>query len=627
MAFPALDLGAIPQREKGTTSFRVWAPARRRVELVISRGAEIDRVPLEAQPQGYFSTELPVAPGTRYRYRLDGSLERPDPCSRFQPEGPHGASEVIDARAYAWSDGGWRGVERKGLVLYELHLGTFSPQGTWAGAGERLEYLRDLGVTCIQVMPVNTFPGRFNWGYDGVDLFAPCAVYGRPDDMRRFVDRAHALGLGVILDVVYNHLGPNGNYLRDFTPLYFTDAYPPEWGEPLRFEGKEALPVREMVVQNAVHWVCEYHVDGLRIDATQNLYDDPDNHILADIVVAARAAAGDRSIFIACESECQNERITRSAGRGGYGADAVVIDDFHHTCRVAATGSGEAYLGDYRGTARELLACALHNAIFQGQWYGWQNKRRGSHFFDRSAESVIFFLQNHDQVANTTDGRRLHTDAGPRVMRALTVLLLCAPQTPLLFQGQELFSSSPFSYFTDHPSDLQAAVARGRSEFMAQFPTIACAQREAGALDIGEHAFARAKLDWRELEGPLQRGALGLHRALLRLRKEEPALAAQDRARISGATLSEQALVVRYFCDEADVLLLLNLGSDLLLSAISEPLLAPPAGAEWSPLLHSEETRFFGQGARYPAGDGPWSIPGKCACVMRAQAVSAAPGK
>ncbi|HEY0511009.1 MAG TPA: alpha-amylase family glycosyl hydrolase, partial [Thermoanaerobaculia bacterium] len=334
----------------GGVHFRVWAPLRRRVEVLFAEdteeAAEEWPVEFELTPEagGYFSGLVPGAgAGALYKLRLDGGGAFPDPASRFQPQGPHGPSRVVDPSTFDWTDGGWPGIGRDGRVIYELHAGTFTPEGTWEAAERELAALADLGITVVEVMPVAEFPGRFGWGYDGVDLFAPYHVYGEPDGFRRFVDRAHAAGLGVILDVVYNHLGPDGNYLTQFSATYFTDRYTNDWGRAINFDGAGSGPVRELFVANAGYWIDEFHLDGLRFDATQDVKDASQDHVLAAVVRRAREAAGGRSVYNVAENESQNTRLARPPEEGGYGIDALWNDDFHHSAYVALTGRNEAY--------------------------------------------------------------------------------------------------------------------------------------------------------------------------------------------------------------------------------------------------------------------------------------------
>jgi maltooligosyltrehalose trehalohydrolase len=663
----------------GGVHFRVWAPARRRVEVVFSASAGRRDLELESESgSGYFSAlAAAAAAGDRYRFRLDGGDAFPDPASRFQPEGPHGPSQVVDPAAYRWRDAAWRGAARQGQVIYELHAGTFTREGTWAAAARRLPGLADLGVTMLEVMPVAEFPGRFGWGYDGVGLFAPTHLYGEPDDFRRFVDAAHGLGLAVILDVVYNHLGPDANYLEQFSPDYFTDLHTNDWGRAIHFYGAPA--VRELFIANAAYWIEEYHLDGLRLDATQDIHDRPERpaeHILAAIGRAARRAAAalppGRSVLLVAESEPQDSRLVRPLEQGGYGLDAMWSDDFHHAAMVALTGRAEAYYSDYQGSPRELLAAAKFGSLYQGQRYRWQRKRRGSPALDLPRPAFVFYLQNHDQVANSARGERIHRLAAPGSVRAMTALLLLGPATPLLFQGQESAAAAPFVFFADHRPELARAVRRGRLEFLAQFPSLADPAVQATVPDPESPAtFALCNL---ELANPAtdpganpatdpganpatdpgalldrdrrsrQAASLALHRDLLRLRRADPVFRLQGAAGIDGAVLGPAALVLRWFAprpatagEKADVkhlrregegdrgftgagdrLLVINLGAGLELTPVPEPLLAPPHGARWQVLWSSEDPRYGGAGAPPPEdAEGGWRLPGRAAIALQ----------
>src|SRR6266850_257550 len=393
------------------THFRVWAPAASHVEVVVQSGGT---TALDAEDGGYFSGLAEAAPGARYQFRLDSSDQLlPDPASRFQPEGPHGPSEVVDPRAFTWTDDQWPGARREGQVIYEVHVGTFTREGTWAAASRELKELARIGITMIEVMPVADFEGRFGWGYDGVDLFAPSHLYGRPDDFRRFVDAAHAAGIAVILDVVYNHLGPVGNYLRLFSPAYFTDKYENEWGDAINFDGPDAQPVRELFETNARCWIDEFHLDGLRLDATQQIFDDSPENIVTVIGRAARDAAGRRPVVLVAENEPQDTRLVRPIDEDGYGLDALWNDDFHHSAMVALTGHGEAYYSDTRGQPQELISAAKYGYLFQGQHYEWQRDRRGTPAWGLAPAAFVTFLQNHDQVANSARGLRGHRLTSP----------------------------------------------------------------------------------------------------------------------------------------------------------------------------------------------------------------------
>ena len=603
----------------GGTHFRVWAPRAKEVlvELLPSTPREardpIAVFTLQAENDGYFSGVVAEAhAGSWYKYRTDRG-PFPDPASRFQPHGPHGPSEVIDPK-FAWTDPTWRGRRRQELVIYELHLGTFSTEGNWAGAAAQLEELAQLGVTMIEVMPIAEFPGRFGWGYDGVALFAPSHLYGRPEDEKAFVNRAHELGLAVILDVVYNHLGPDGNYLGEFSRDYFTDRYANEWGQAINFDGENAAAVREFFLSNVRYWIEEFHFDGLRLDATQQIFDASEPHILADMARVARQAARGRPVYLIGENECQQAQLVRSAETGGYGLDALWNDDFHHLARVAATGRAEAYYSGYRGAAQEFVSAIKYGFLYQGQWYRWQQKRRGRPAFDIPSDRFVTFLQNHDQVANSLRGVRLHQQTTPALFRALTAVWLLSPQIPLLFQGQEFAASAPFLYFADHNPELRRLVAEGRRQFLQQFPSVGC--RESGGVlaDPGnERTFASCRLDFaeRERHGTVYR----LHRDLLELRRTSAFL--QKLRCVDGAVLAERAFVLRYFAaDGADHLLLANFGPDLVLDAAAEPLLAPLEGQGWRIVWSSEAPAYGGNGTPPVETIPSWRLSAQTAVLL-----------
>lgn len=601
------------------THFRVWAPRSENVAVVLSDElgmARARRCPLEPEDDGYFSGLVPGAlPGQYYKYQLDGG-EFPDPASRFQPEGPHGPSEIVDDRAYVWNDSSWAGVSRAGQVAYELHVGTFTASGTWAAALERLPKLAELGITLIEVMPVADFPGIFGWGYDGVDLFAPTRLYGRPNDFRQFVDRAHALGMGVILDVVYNHFGPDGCYLREFSRDYFSSKYENEWGDPLNFDGENSGPVREFFLANAAYWIAEFHLDGLRFDATQQIFDASKDYVVAAMARHARTAAGRRGIYLVAENEPQDSALVRSPEKHGYGLDALWNDDFHHSAKVALTGQCEAYYTDYRGTPQEFVSAAKWGYLYQGQRYRWQNNRRGSPSLDIDPCQFVSFLQNHDQVANSISGKRIHELASPAQLRALTALLLLGPATPMLFQGQEFGASAPFHYFADHHPELAGLVAEGRRKFVAQFPTAASVLgKELLHLPHARTTFESCRLDWSECDSERHAHTLALHRDLIRLRRSDPVLACVKRGTFDGAVLSADAFLLRYFSEEhGDRLLIVNLGALERFDPAPEPLLAPPAKADWRMVWSSEDPRYDGGGtAPLNWKEDNWVLPARAA--------------
>jgi maltooligosyltrehalose trehalohydrolase len=608
-----LPIGAEPQPDGGV-HFRLWAPRCREVAVEMEG---LQPTMMEAESDGYFSCwDRAARVGMRYRFRLDrADRALPDPASRFQPEGPHGSSMIVAPGDFEWSDQTWCGIPRERLVIYELHVGTFTAEGSWQAAARELSALAELGITCIEIMPVAEFSGRFGWGYDGVDLFAPTRLYGRPDDFRRFVDRAHALGIAVVLDVVYNHLGPDGNYLDAFSAAYFTDRYGNEWGEAINFDGADAGPVREFFLANAGYWIDEYHLDGLRLDATQQIFDQSEDHILAALVRRVRQAGQGRATFVVGENERQEARLLRPPEHGGYGLDALCNDDFHHSATAALTGHHEAYYSDYRGRPSEFIAAAKYGFLYQGQRYQWQKKARGTPGLDLPADCFVVFLQNHDQVANSGGGQRIHALASAGRLRAMTAYFLLLPGIPMLFQGQEFAASTPFFYFADHESELAGAVQDGRRNFLAQFPSLASAEMQALLTDPGNVAtFRRSVLD----HGERQKNAAiyALHRDLLALRREDPVLGKHP-LKVDGAVLSDDAWVLRYFDDNgADRLLIVNLGADLVLDPAPEPLLAPVEGHDWQLLWSSENPRYGGAGIVPLDPEGIWRLSSQATVLL-----------
>jgi maltooligosyltrehalose trehalohydrolase len=603
--------------------FRIWAPRRQQMHVVLVdvQGNERQRIEMEEEADGYFSVHAPSAkPNDLYWFQCDDESKRyPDPASRFQPQGVHGPSQVIDPSTYNWQDADWTGVTMPGQVIYELHIGAYTAEGTWAAAIDKLAHLRDVGVTVVEVMPVNEFHGDFGWGYDGVYWYAPTRLYGRPDDFRAFVDEAHRLGLGVILDVVYNHFGPTGNYVAAYTPHFASQRHPTEWGDAINYDGQGARGVRDFVTANAAHWIREYHLDGLRLDATQAIFDDSRPHILADLTAAAREAAGERSIIVVAENEFQHICHVESPDADGYGMDGVWNDDFHHACRVAATGHAEYYYGDYAGSPQELISALRWGYLYQGQWTPRQKRYRGTPTRRVAAEHFIHFLQNHDQVANSAQGLPLHMLTSPGRHRALTAVLLLGPQTPMLFMGQEIGSTSPFLFFADHEVDIASLVRDGRWEFLRMFPR-AAGFGEATALPdpSARETYEKSKVNWSD--GERQPEFLLLHRDLLRLRKQDAMFSQQDAEMLEGAVVGPEAFILRWFDEEGDDdrLMIVNLGRDLRVQYMAHPLLASPAGTTWALLWSSEDPRYGGSGTATLDMQN-WNLPGHAAIILHPQ--------
>jgi len=606
----------------GGVHFRVWAPIRKKVAVALEGGPGAGQtVALVAEGNGYFSGPVKTADaGTQYKFVLDDEPARyPDPASRFQPEGPHGPSQVIDPAAFAWSDSEWKGTSLEGQIIYELHIGTLTPEGTWESAKRELPALAELGVTVLEVMPVNDFPGKFGWGYDGVNLYAPTRLYGQPDEFRTFVNRAHSLGIGVILDVVYNHIGPDGNYMKAFAPDYFTDRHKNDWGEALNYDGDNNGPSREFFISNAGYWIDEFHLDGLRLDATQAIQDTSKVHVLVEIGQRARAAAKGKPIILVSENEPQHVKLVRPLDQGGYGHDMLWNDDYHHSAMTVLTARNEAYYTDYLGGAQEFVSAAKWGYLYQGQRYKWQKARRGTPSMGTNPAAFVNFLQNHDQIANSVTGQRCHQLASPGRFRAMTAYTILMPGTPMLFQGDEFASSSPFFYFADHHEQLAPLVRDGRAEFMKQFRSAALPEMQS-QLPSPEDltTFERSKLKLSERE--TNANVLLLHRDLIALRKNDPVLRAPKRGEFDGAVLGPEAFLLRYFGGaHGDRLLLVNLGRDLHLDPAPEPLLAPPEDCAWQTVWSSEDPHYGGLGTFPPESTDNWRLPGQATVLLIAR--------
>lgn len=600
--------------EDGLAAFRVWAPSATRVRVVID-GGEHD---LELLGDGFYCGTAPAAAGSRYGFRL-GDDERvlPDPASRFQPDGVDGLSEVVDSRGFKWTDQDWRGHPVDRHVVYELHCGTFTSDGTWRAALNELPALARLGVTTLQVMPVNTFGGHFGWGYDGVFWYAPHPAYGRPDDLRAFVDTAHHLGLAVVLDVVYNHVGPRGSVLRAFAPDYFAQGAPSEWGEALNYDGPQSGPVRRFVVDNAAYWMREFHFDGLRLDATQQIRDSSPVHVITEATCAARDAACHARPVVIAENEPQDVQLLQSPHLHGCGLDILYNDDFHHSTRVRLTGWRDAYYSDYAGTAQEWVSCVRHGFLFQGQFYAWQQQRRGTSSIGLDPWRLLCCLENHDQVANSDRaGRRLHVLTSPAQLRAMTALLLLGPWTPALFQGQEFGSSRPWLYFADHPGQLGLDVHEGRETFMQQFRRVRASHSQENVLPPNDpRAFEQCQLQ-RPAGGVEQSPMWRLHHDLLTLRRRWYGGARPPT--VDASAPSADLFLLHAWLEGDEYLLAVNLGADLDLARLSDPLVAPASqDRRWRLAWSSEAPAYGGSGGPVP-GEFQWVAAGHAATVLHA---------
>jgi maltooligosyltrehalose trehalohydrolase len=605
------------------THLRVWAPKAKRLDVVLEESSATDAKrtfhPLTREAGGYFSGSVEAGAGALYRFRVDENENlHPDPASRFQPGGPHDSSCVVDPTRFRWTDSQWRGRKLKGQIIYEMHIATFTPQGTWQAAAEQLAELARIGITVIEMMPIADFPGKYGWGYEGVDFFAPAHQYGTPDDLRSFIDHAHSLGLAVILDVVYNHFGPDGNYLHVFSDHYFTSRHETDWGESINFDGPNSGPVREFFITNARYWIEELHFDGFRFDATQDIHDRSEEYIIGAVGRAARLAAGERSLILVAENEPQLTKLILPRKLGGDDLDGLLNDDFHHAVIVALMGRNEAYCTDYCGTPQEFISAAKYGYLYQGQPYLWQEAPRGTPTFGLPPEAFISFIENHDQISNSPTGDRLRFMTSPGRYRAMTALLLLGPWTPMLFQGQEFGASSPFIYFSDIGDDkLREAIRKGRLEFLAQFPSMAHEEAQKHLPDpFDPEVFARCKLDFSERKKNLE--FYELHVDLIKLRREDSRFREQIPGGVDGAVLGSQSFVLRYFAPQNDDrLLIVNLGKQQTLEPAPEPLLAPLLGFEWERVWSSELPKYGGPGELTVVTQESWVLPAEAAVAFR----------
>lgn len=604
---------------KGGVDFRIWAPKRKKAEVVIFDDG-VTKNPrayqLNKDENGYFTGHIKDAKaGTLYKYKLDGNdLLIPDPVSLFQPEGPHGYSEIIDLD-FDWTDESWNGISQHGNIIYEMHVGTFTQEGNWKSAAEQLKELNDLGITVIELMPVSEFPGKFGWGYDGVDFFAPYHFYGRPNELMDFINEAHKANIGVILDVVYNHFGPDGNYLREFSESYFSKLHTTDWGDALNYDQNESEHVRNFVKQNALFWIKYYHFDGLRLDATQDIFDDSDPHIISELQEFVRKEISNKKLFFVAENEPQHISLAQPISTGGCGLNALWNDDFHHSAMAALTGRNEAYYTDYKGNAQEFVSIAKHGFLFQGQLYKWQKKRRGMPAFGVDKSVFVLYIQNHDQIANSGSGSRIIslTDIGN--FKALSAFMILIPGTPMLFMGQEFASSNPFYYFADHNEELSKFIINGRKEFLFQFRSLSTPEMNDCLTDPSRiSSFINSKLDFTEREK--NKHIYRLHKDLISLKKTDPVLN-NSKTNIDGAVLNNTCFIIRYFGKNDDRLLLVNLGLDFNYNPAPEPLLSPLYKHGWETLFSTEHPDYHGCGTAPLESKENWIIPGHSAVLLK----------
>jgi maltooligosyltrehalose trehalohydrolase len=605
MRKPVPRLGAWVEPGEGVR-WRVWAPGHQQVEVVLQgRGGQPGTsLPLADEGGGFFSSTLAGAgAGVRYQLRVDGQGPFPDPWSRSQPDGVHGPSEVV-VPDFAWTDAAWKGPDPEAQVLYEVHVGTATPEGTFEALIPRLRALAELGVTTLELMPLASFPGTRNWGYDGVDLFAPQASYGGPEGLRRLVDAAHAQGLAVLIDAVYNHYGPDGNYLRCYSPHYFTGRHHTPWGEAVNYDGEGSGVVRALVLSNVEMWIRDYHADGLRLDAAHALLDDGSPHLLAEISERARAAAPGRRVVVIAEDERNDTRLVRPSAGGGYGLDGVWADDFHHQLRRAFAGDSEGYYRDYTGSVEDIARTLRQGWFYEGQPSQVHGRPRGTPASGAEPWQLVHCIQNHDQVGNRAHGERLGADVSPAAFRAMSALLLLSPYTPLLFMGQEWNASTPFLYFTDHNAELGKQVTEGRRKEFAGFARFAGdTVPDPQAVDT----FTRSRLDWSEAGRPEHAGVLALYRELLRLRATDPCLKEHRRGHFDARPLGAHALVLERRGPGSSLHVIVNVKGTL------EHRLPSQAGL----VLWTEAPRFGGTTSEAPLRSGALRLEGPAAVVVR----------
>ncbi|GAA5513365.1 malto-oligosyltrehalose trehalohydrolase [Deinococcus carri] len=564
---PATRLGAHLLPDGGGTRFRVWTTTAREVGVRVD-GADH---PMPAQGDGIFELILPVGAGARYLFLLDG-VPIPDPYARFLPDGVHGEAEVVDLHAYTWQNTEWRGLPLGECAFYELHVGTFTPEGTYRAAMERLPELKALGVTAIELMPLAAFPGQRGWGYDGVALYAPYAPYGRPEDLMVLVDAAHGLGLGVFLDAVYNHFGPDGSYLSAYSPRYFTDRFSSPWGAGLDYAEPH---MRRLITGNARMWLRDYRFDGLRLDATQSMSDDSPVHILRELADEVHRLGGTH-LLLAEDYRNLPDIVTE------YHLDGMWVDDFHHEVRVTLTDDRDGYYGPYQGGAAALANVINRGWVFEGQTWPLEDVPRGKPADALNSPSFVYFIQNHDQIGNRAVGDRIHhlERVTPAMFRGASMLLLSLPTTPLLFQGQEWATSAPFPFFSDHHGELGQLVSEGRKKEFGHFEGFS----GENVLDPqAEATFQMAKLDWTERERGEHARTLALYRDLLHLRRDDPVLKDRERRNLSAGSVGD-VLWVRHITDAGERVLLWNVGREVVDAQTLSLPFPLPAGV----LRHSE---------------------------------------
>ena len=581
----------------GGVSYRTWCKHDRAEVVILDGNGEVTRsVSLVGEGNGYFSgIDEAGAAGDLYQYRFGESQPWPDPASSYQPTGVHGPSMVIDPSAYQWNDAQWSPPAFSDLVIYELHVGAFTAAGTFRSAIERLPHLAALGVTAIELMPIGDFPGDRNWGYDGVMLYAPARAYGTPDDLRALVDAAHGHGIAVILDVVYNHLGPDGNYIGVYHDGYYSQPRrETPWGAALDYS---APPVRAFFVENALYWRREFHIDGFRLDATHTIIDDSPRHIMADIAEVIQATGG----FVIAEDERNEPAILRPRDLGGWGFDGVWADDFHHVVRVLMTGERESYYANFEGNSTELAQTLAHGWLFRGQTQNATGEARGGDPTGLASQQFIYCISNHDQVGNRAFGERLTDAASAAAYRAASALLCLVPQTPMLFMGQEWGASTPFRFFTDHNIELGKAITQGRRREFRHFSAFRDPQLLETIPDPqAPETFLNSKLRWEEIHEAEHAGLLLLYWEFLELRGTHPVFRDRERENRVVLDLGDGIVGILYGrLGEFRCAVIADLAGKEEMPSLDDERLAPGGGRDWRPLLSSNEARFGGEEAAF----------------------------
>jgi len=565
-------------REDGSVRFRLWAPAVHKVELCLTDSNQ--RFAMNRLDGGWFELNTDAAQsGIKYKFRIDDAQEVPDPASRFQPEDVQGPSQVISPDNFKWRDVGWRGRRWEEAVIYELHVGTFTPAGTFSAARERLDYLLDIGITALEIMPVADFPGKRNWGYDGVFLFAPDSSYGRPEDLKDLIQSAHERGLMVLLDVVYNHFGPEGNYLRSYAPQFFTNRHCTPWGDGINFDGPDSRVVRDFFIHNALYWLTEYNFDGLRLDAVHAITDDSTPDILTELAQAVRnSIQPDRHVHLVLENERNQSRYLQRTKRcQPQTYTAQWNDDIHHALHALVTRETDGYYSDYaEHPINQLGRCLVEGFAYQGESSAYKkDEPRGESTAGLPSTAFVSFLQNHDQIGNRAFGERIVSIANHRAVRAAVAILLLAPSPPLLFMGEEFGAETPFLFFCDFEKDLAAAVTSGRRNEFARFARFSDpAERERIPDPNAEGTFKASRLDWKDLDQSSHRNWLDFYQNLLELRSHHivPRLSAGCVVDSDYEIHGDRGLTAHWkFPDNSKIFLIANLGNDSL-SGLTAPI-------------------------------------------------------